>query len=371
MDTRTEKLASILVNYSCRLKKGEKVLISFNGHQAESLVKEIIKEVYKVGAIPYVNQSSPKIERQLLMGISEEQIKDMAKYDSLRMKDMDAYIGFSAIENSAEMSDVPQEKIELYNQLYTKPVHHDIRIANTKWVVLRFPTSAMAQMASMSSEAFEDFYYKVCTLDYAKMSNAMNPLKELMEKTDKVHIVGKGTDLTFSIKDIPVVKCDGDKNIPDGEVFTAPVRNSINGTLTYTCPSLYQGFTFENIKLTFKDGKIIEATSNNTEKLNKILDTDEGARYIGEFSFGVNPYITNPMKNILFDEKISGSFHFTPGNCYDTAPNGNHSAIHWDLVCIQTPKYGGGEIYLDDVLVRKDGLFVLEQLKCLNPENLM
>lgn len=371
MDTRTEKLASILVNYSCRLKKGEKVLISFNGHQAEPLVKEIIKEVYKVGAIPYVNQSSPKIERQLLMGISEEQIKDMAKYDSLRMKDMDAYIGFSAIENSAEMSDVPQEKIELYNQLYTKPVHHDIRIANTKWVVLRFPTSAMAQMASMSSEAFEDFYYKVCTLDYAKMSNAMNPLKEFMEKTDKVHIVGKDTDLTFSIKDIPVVKCDGDKNIPDGEVFTAPVRNSINGTLTYTCPSLYQGFIFENIKLTFKDGKIIEATSNNTEKLNKILDTDEGARYIGEFSFGVNPYITNPMKNILFDEKISGSFHFTPGNCYDTAPNGNHSAIHWDLVCIQTPEYGGGEIYLDDVLVRKDGLFVLEQLKCLNPENLM
>ncbi len=371
MDTRTEKLASILVNYSCRLKKGEKVLISFNGHQAEPLVKEIIKEVYKVGAIPYINQSSPKIERQLLMGISEEQIKDMAKYDSLRMKDMDAYIGFSAIENSAEMSDVPQEKIELYNQLYTKPVHHDIRIANTKWVVLRFPTSAMAQMASMSSEAFENFYYKVCTLDYAKMSNAMNPLKELMEKTDKVHIVGKGTDLKFSIRDIPVVKCDGDKNIPDGEVFTAPVRNSINGILTYTCPSLYQGFTFENIKLTFKDGKIIEATSNNTEKLNKILDTDEGARYIGEFSFGVNPYITNPMKNILFDEKISGSFHFTPGNCYDTAPNGNHSAIHWDLVCIQTPKYGGGEIYLDDVLVRKDGLFVLEQLKCLNPENLM
>lgn len=371
MDSRIEKLANTLVNYSCKLKKGEKVLISFNGSEAEPLVKQLIKEVYKVNAIPYINQSDSKIERQLLLGATEEQLKDMAKYDALRMKDMDAYIGFSAVENAFEKSDIPQEKIELYNQLYMNPVHFDIRIPKTKWVVLRFPTSAMAQMASMSSDAFEDFYYNVCTLDYAKMSIAMNPLKALMEKTDKVHIVGQGTDLTFSINDIPVIKCDGNMNIPDGEVYTAPVKDSVNGTLSYTCPSLYEGFTFENVKLTFKDGKIVEATSNNTTKMNKIFDTDDGSRYIGEFAIGVNPYITNPMKNILFDEKIRGSFHFTPGNSYSDAFNGNRSAIHWDLVCIQTPEYGGGEIYFDDVLIRKDGTFVLNELKCLNPENLI
>lgn len=369
MDLRLKKLANTLINYSCKLKKGEKVLIDFYG-DAEPLVKLLIKETYEIGAIPYVAQYNSKIEREILMNATEEQLKDMAKYDALRMKDMDAYIGFSAVDNAFEKSDVLHEKIDLYNRLYMNPVHFDIRVPKTKWVVLRFPTDAMAQMASKSSDAFEDFYYDVCTLDYAKMSKAMNPLKALMEKTDKVHIKGVGTDLTFSIKDIPVIKCDGEMNIPDGEIYTAPVKNSINGTLSYTCPSLYEGSVFENVKLTFKDGKIIEAVSNDTEKLNKIFDTDEGSRYVGEFAIGVNPYILEPMKNTLFDEKIMGSFHFTPGNSYEDASNGNRSAIHWDLVCIQTPEYGGGEIWFDNVLIRKDGRFVLPELECLNPENL-
>lgn len=370
MDLRIKKLANTLINYSCKLKKREKVLISFYGIEASDLVKQLIKETYAVGAIPYIDQRDKKIERELLMNITEQQLNDMAKYDKLRMKDMDAYIGFSAVDNAYELSDVPHEKTDIYNRLYMNPVHFDVRIPKTKWVVLRFPTMAMAQMASTSFEAFEDFYYDVCNLDYKKMSEAMNPLKTLMEKTDKVHIKGNNTDLTFSIKGMPAIKCDGNMNIPDGEVYTAPVKNSINGKLTYTCPSLYEGFTFENVSLTFKDGKIVEAVANNTDKLNKVFDTDEGSRYIGEFAIGVNPYIVNPMKNILFDEKIMGSFHFTPGNSYDDAFNGNRSAIHWDLVCIQTPQYGGGEIWFDDVLIRKDGRFVLSELECLNPENL-
>ena len=222
----------------------------------------------------------------------------------------------------------------------------------------------------MSTEKFEDFYFDVCNLDYSKMGKAMENLVEYLNRTDKVHIVGPGTDLTFSIKDIPSIPCAGDANIPDGEVFTAPVKDSINGTLQYNAPAVYQGFTFENIKLTFKDGKIIEATANDTKRINEVFDTDEGARYVGEFAIGVNPYVVTPMKDTLFDEKIMGSFHFTPGNCYDDAPNGNHSSIHWDLVCIQTPEYGGGEMYFDDVLVRKDGRFVVKELECLNPENL-
>ena len=223
----------------------------------------------------------------------------------------------------------------------------------------------------MSSDEFEDFYFKVCNLDYSKMSKAMDNLVKLMDKTDKVRIVGNGTDLTFSIKGIKSIKCDGKMNIPDGEVFTAPVKNSVNGVLSYNTPSLYSdGFTYENIKFEFKNGKIIDASCNDTKRINKILDTDAGSRYIGEFAIGVNPYITEPMKDILFDEKIMGSFHFTPGSCYDEAPNGNNSQIHWDLVCIQTKKYGGGEIYFDDKLIRKDGLFVIDSLKCLNPDKL-
>jgi aminopeptidase len=370
MDIRIERLADTLINYSCKLKKGEKVLINFYGSDCEALVKQLIKEAYKIGAIPYVAQYSAKVEREILIGATEEQIKDMARYDALRMKDMDAYIGFRANSNAYEMADVPYEKMNLYNRIYMQEVHYNIRINKTKWVVLRFPTDAMAQMASQSFEAFEDFYYDVCNLDYKKMSDAMDPLKALMERTDKVHIKGVGTDLTFSIKNIPAIKCDGEMNIPDGEIYTAPVKDSVNGTLSYTCPSLYEGFTFDNVKLTFKDGKIIEATSNNDERINKIFNTDEGARYIGEFAIGVNPYILNPMKNILFDEKIMGSFHFTPGNAYDDAFNGNRSSIHWDLVCIQTPEYGGGEIYFDDVLIRKDGRFVIAELAVLNPENL-
>ena len=257
-----------------------------------------------------------------------------------------------------------------YNKLYSHPVHHEIRVANTKWVILRYPNPSMSQLAGMSTEAFEDFYFNVCNLDYAKMYKAMDALKTLMDKTDRVRITAQNTDISFSIKGLNAVKCSGECNIPDGEIYTAPVKNSVNGRITYNAPSINQGLKFENVSLLFKDGKIVEATGNYTEKLNEIFDTDEGARYVGEFALGVNPYIDKPIGDILFDEKISGSIHFTPGQCYDEADNGNHSAIHWDLVLIQTPEFGGGEIYFDDVLIRKDGRFVIPELFALNPENL-
>jgi aminopeptidase len=195
----------------------------------------------------------------------------------------------------------------------------------------------------------------------------MDPLVQLLERTDKVQIKGPGTDLTFSIKNIPVIKCDGEKNIPDGEVYTAPVKDSVNGVIRYNTPSPHDGFVFKDMELTFEKGKIIKAVSNDSDRCNAIFDTDDGARYVGEFAFGVNPQIHDAMGDILFDEKIAGSIHFTPGASYDDAFNGNKSAVHWDLVLIQTPAYGGGEIYLDDVLVRKDGLFVIDELKGLNP----
>lgn len=369
VDPRITTLAHNLINYSCRLKEGEKVLIETIGLELP-LVKELVKEAYKVGAIPFVTIKNKSVDRALLMGATEEQMQMMAKYEAARMSDMDAYIGIRSGDNSSELSDVPSERMDLYFKYFWKEVHGKIRVPKTKWVVLRYPSPSMAQLANTSTEAFEDFYFNVCNLDYSKMSKAMDPLVELMNKTDKVRIVGKGTDLSFSIKDIPAVKCDGKMNIPDGEVYTAPVKDSVNGYITYNTPAEYQGFTYENIRLEFKDGKIVNATANDTERINKVFDTDEGARYVGEFAIGVNPYIVKPMKDTLFDEKIVGSIHFTPGSSYDDAFNGNKSAIHWDLVYIQTPEYGGGEIYFDDVLIRKDGRFVLPELEGLNPENL-
>ncbi|MFR4998007.1 MAG: aminopeptidase [Clostridium paraputrificum] len=369
-DPRFTKLAHNLINYSCRLKEGEKVLIEGIG-DCEALVKELVKEAYNAKAIPLVTLKNKEVDREILMGASKEQLELMAKYEAARMSDMDAYIGIRAGQNSAETSDVPSEKLSLYSKYFANPVHGEIRVPKTRWVVLRYPNYSMAQAANMSTEAFEDYYFNVCNLDYSKMSEAMDKLVALMERTDKVRLTAEGTDLTFSIKDIPAIKCAGEANIPDGEVYTAPVKNSVNGTITYNTPSLREGFTYENVKLTFKDGKIVEATANDTERINKVFDIDEGARYVGEFAIGVNPYILEPMKDTLFDEKITGSIHFTPGASYDDAFNGNKSALHWDLVLIQRPEYGGGEIYFDDVLIRKDGLFVIEELKCLNPENLI
>jgi aminopeptidase len=368
-DPRIETLAKNLITYSVQLQPGEKVLIENFGIQRE-LVTALVKEAYAAGGYPFVSLKDHTIDRALLMGAQEEQFEMMADFESNVMKNMDAYIGLRAGNNISEQSDVPDEKMKIHGNTIGKKVHRDIRVPKTKWVVLRYPTNSMAQLAKMSTEAFEEFYFNVCNLDYSLMDRAMDSLVDLMNNTDKVRLVGEGTDLSFSIKDIPAVKCAGRLNIPDGEVYSAPVKDSVNGVITYNTPSPYHGFTFENVKLTFKNGKIIEAEANNTERINKIFDTDEGARYVGEFAIGVNPHIQHPMQDILFDEKIDGSFHFTPGECYEDAYNGNHSNIHWDMVMIQRPEYGGGEIYFDDVLIRKDGRFVLPELEGLNPENL-
>ena len=368
MDLRVKQLADVLVNYSCNVQKNEKVLINYEGECCKPLVKQLIKNIYARGGMPYVEMRDSSVTREILLGATEEQMDFLNEYQLMQMKGMDCYIAIRAGSNTSELSDVPSDKLNMYYRK-TQPVL-DYRVNETKWVVLRYPNESMAQLAGTSLESFEDFYFEVCTLDYAKMSKAMDSLVELMNRTDRVHIKGPGTDLTFSIKDIPAIKCAGEMNIPDGEVYTAPVRESINGVISYNTPSEEQGFTYENIRFEIKDGKIIKAAANDNERINQLLDTDEVARYFGEFAIGVNPYILNPMKDTLFDEKIAGSFHLTPGMAYEDAPNGNDSAVHWDLVMIQRPEYGGGEIYFDDVLIRKDGLFTLPELMCLNPENL-
>ncbi|MED1801368.1 aminopeptidase [Brevibacillus porteri] len=366
LDPRFTKLANVLVNYSTNVQPGDNVLIDAMEVDA-ALIKELVKAVSRAGGHSFVNLRESSISRQLLLAGTEEQFRLEAEMDKERMEKMQACIIIEGGLNINEVSDVPDEQMKLATSFFKEV---SIVRLKKKWVYLRYPTPSMAQLANKSTEAFEQFYFDVCTMDYAKMAKAMQPLKELMERTDRVKITGPGTELTFSIKGIPSIPCPGHYNIPDGEVFTAPVRDSVNGVISFNTPSPYQGFTFEKVRLEFVDGKIVSATANDTERLNNILDTDEGARYIGEFALGVHPFIREPMQDILFDEKIDGSFHFTPGRCYDEASNGNKSNIHWDMVMIQRPEYGGGEIWFDDHLIRRDGRFLLPELAPLNPENL-
>ena len=368
IDPRFTQLAEGLIRFSTAMKKGERVLIdAFD--IPDAMVVALIRATRAAGAHPSVQIHRARITRELTLGADEIQYAPHAEVELARMKKMDAYIALRGSENIFEASDVPSARVQLVSRLM-KPVL-DHRVGKTKWVVLRWPSSSMAQQAAMSTEAFEDFYFRVCTLDYARMGPGMKALDDLMSATDRVHLKGPGTDLRFSIKGIGAQPCGGLRNIPDGEVFSCPVKDSVEGHVQYNAPSIYLGSSFDNIRLAFRQGRIVEATSSNTKRLNEILDSDPGARFIGEFALGFNPYILEPMRDILFDEKIAGSFHFTPGQAYDDCGNGNKSQVHWDMVCIQRPEYGGGEVWFDDKLIRKDGLFLPKALQKLNPEYLL
>jgi aminopeptidase len=369
LDPRAQKLAEILVNYSCRVTPGDHVLVEAVDTPPE-FVTALVQTIAKANGYPHVLLKTASVTRALMCAGTHEQWKKIASIERSQMEQMQCYIGVRGSCNISELSDVANDQQKLYESTLWKEVHHDVRVKKTRWVVLRWPNAAMAQLAQMSTESFEDFFFNVCTLDYAKMSLAMKPLQELMERTNQVRLVGPGTDLSFSIQGIPAISCDGRVNLPDGEVFTAPQRESIQGTIQFNTDTLYRGTTHQDVRLTFVNGAITSATSSNTKALLEVLDSDPGARYVGEFAIGFNPYCTRPMKDILFDEKIAGSIHLTPGACYDEASNGNQSDIHWDLVLRQTADVGGGEIWFDDVLVRKDGLFVLPELYALNPEKL-
>jgi aminopeptidase len=366
-DPRYTKLASLLVSYSTELKKNDRILLEMFDVPDEFAI-ELMRAVRKAGAIPLIEVRHSRITREVQRQTNEAHAALVRKVELFRMKQVQAYIAVRGADNTSESSDVPHDLMALYSKA-VRPVQ-DHRVNNTRWCVLRWPSPSMAQSANMSTEAFENFYFDVCTMNYPKMAKAMLPLQKRMNKTDRVHLKSPGTDLQFSIKGIGALLAEGKRNIPDGEVFTAPVKNTVQGYLQYNTPTLYAGTKFENVRLEFKDGKIVNATANNTRRLNEILDTDPGARYVGEFSLGFNPYILDPMCDILFDEKIAGSLHFTPGQAYEAADNGNRSAVHWDMVLIQRPEWGGGEVWFDGQLIRKDGKFLPKELQPLNPENL-
>jgi aminopeptidase len=366
-DPRYSKLARLLVSYSTGLKKGERILLDLTEVPDEFAV-ELMRAVRRVGATPLIEVRHTRINREVTMDTNEKHANLIREVELFRMKKVQAYIAVRGSLNANEGADVPSRQQALYARALRPLLNY--RVNRTRWVVLRWPSPSMAQAANMSTEAFEDFYFQVCTMDYRKMSRAIGPLQRRMARADRVELKAPGTDLAFSIKGIGAVPCVGLRNIPDGEVFSCPVRDSVNGVIQFNTPTLYAGTRFEQVRLQFRDGRVVEATSSHTRRLNEILDTDAGARYVGEFSLGFNPHILNPMCDILFDEKIAGSLHFTPGQAYQEADNGNRSAVHWDMVLIQRPEWGGGEIRFDGELIRKDGLFVPRDLQALNPARL-
>lgn len=367
-DPRNAQLAAVIVSHSLQVEPGEVVLIeAFD--LASGLPNDLVDAIHGAGGIPLLYLRSQALVRQLLRRGDEREVALRAEVELSQLQHAQAYVAIRAQDNVSELSDVPAEHVALNGRLLQKSM--DYRVNHTKWLILRYPTAAMAQQAGMSTPAFEDLYYRVCTLDYGRMAEAMGPLAERMRRTDQVRITGPGTDLRFSIRGIGVVPCEGRRNLPDGECFTAPVRDSVNGVITYNATSLYQGATYTDIRFVFEGGRIVQATGQPQDRLDALLGSDEGARYVGEFSLGFNPHLLSPIKDTLFDEKIAGSLHFTPGQAYGIADNGNRSQVHWDLVLIQRPEFGGGEVWFDGECVRKDGRFVAPELQGLNPERLL
>ena len=373
-DARLETLARHILTYSVQVGKGDRFNLQLTP-AAIPLGKAILEEAKRLGAFPYVDMIDEELQRLRMEivdpddgGFSEESLKCAVEWGLRKYQDLKANVAIRSYDNDMETSGVDPRKTRLVAR--TNVPLQDLIINQRKWVLFEYPTKGQAQKAGMSYDKFFDFVLDVSCVDYAQMRRDTEPLKARMARTDRVRLVGPGTDLSFSIQGIPIIPCCGEYNIPDGEIFTAPVRDSIHGTLAYNAPSIYWGKRFSDIRFTFVNGRIEQAScTGSQEDLDRILDSDPGARYVGEFAIGLNPRIREPFCNTLFDEKIFGSFHFTPGRCYDEAPNGNQSSVHWDLVCIQRPEYGGGEMWFDGELIRKDGLFVPEDLKSLNYGN--
>lgn len=354
-----------------RVEAGDKVLVEAFDIPTDFTV-ELVRSIVAAGGLPLVSTYHQPVLRALIGSASEAQMQFIAEVEKRRMEGVQCYAGLRGSHNVSEFADVSPERMALYEKHWMRTVHSEVRVRRTRWVVLRWPLPSMAQSAGMSTEAFEDFYFGVCAgVDYAAMERSMKPLEALMARTDRVRIVGPDTDLSFSLRGIGVVGCSGRRNIPDGECFSCPVRDSVEGSIRFNCQSLFRGTVFEGVRLRFRRGRIEQAeaaTPDLTRKLNQILDVDEGARHIGEWSLGFNPRILHPMRDTLFDEKIAGSFHLTPGQAYAEADNGNRSQIHWDMVCIQRPEYGGGTIEFDGTTIRRDGVFLLPELAALNPD---
>lgn len=364
-----QRLAAQFIDKTLALRPGENIWLEYQGANAESLALACRDKANALGAAVYFVDSGSQRTHMLVPDIAEQHTA-LAAGNLAIMQQMDAYIRICDDDDQLKLAADAEQK-----KLLARAVKDatEYRISNLRWLVISAPTLAFAKACGQTPEEFRQFYLDANLFDYEKMDDAVAPLAALMTASKDVHIKGKDTDIQFSIEGIPAISCTGKHNIPDGECFTAPVKDSVNGTILFG-PSVYQGAKFSSIWLRFENGKAVDAkagTDHETAELNRILDMDEGARYVGEFAIAFHPRILSPVGDILFDEKISGSLHMALGRCYANASNGNESLNHWDMVHIQRPEYGGGEIWMDSCLIRKDGLFIVPELKGLNPGELM
>jgi len=361
-DPRQKKLAKIMVDYSTGVKKGDIVMIEYADGTPVEFIRELQTRCLERGArYIRISRSDSDLVYNFYRRADADQLAYFPRHELEFMKQVDVYIGIGSPLNNRTLAGIPGEVLSARQRLL-RPIQEQ-RVEHSRWVITRYPTHSQAQEAGMSFEDFEDFYFRACNIDWAREARRQEKLKRLLKRSKSVRLLAPDTDLAFSIEGMPAIKCEGKRNLPDGEVYTAPVKDSAEGYIRYNTPSLYQGKLFRGIRFEVKKGRIVGAEAEaGGEHLAGILDTDRGARRFGEFSFGLNRAIREPMLSTLFDEKIAGSIHLTPGRAYGECDNGNRSAIHWDLVRIMRD----GEIYLDDRLVQKRGKFVLPELKPLN-----
>lgn len=351
-DQRLAKFADVLLEHSLNIKEGENVVIRA-GYLAKPLIDEFYRKTVDKGANTFVHILSDPQRKYFMENATPKQLENAnALYEGIYEK-ADAVLVIEAPENTKHLSNVSPRK----NMEYNKAISPVLKtIMNKRWVLTNYPVEAFAQDADMSLEEYEDFLFDAVLVDYEKMDRDMNKILDIFDTADTVRLVGKDTDLTFSIKGRKGTKCSGQNNVPDGEVYYSPVTNSANGHIYYEFPAIRYGNQVDGVRLEFKDGKIINARSASNEQfLNQMLDTDAGARYLGEFGIGLNYGIKKFIKNILFDEKIGGTIHLAAGNAYEGSGGDNISVLHWDMIKeLRT----NGEIYADGKLVQKNGIYL-------------
>lgn len=354
MDQRDEKLANILVHYSIKAKKGDKVIIDF--HEAgKTLALEVYKKLLDIGAFVYLEAKLDGFEHAYYKHASSEQINHVFDFEHEKPDEVDARVVIRSSFNSKEMSNIAPEKIAARRKTMQPFLN---KYVEKRWILTYYPSHGMAQEADMSLEEYKEFYFKTCLLDWESVKESQEKLKNAIDDGKVMRVVGEKTDITLSMEGRDGIKCCGEHNMPDGEVFYAPVETQVNGHVYFDLPSIFSGKEVKGIYLEFENGKIIKATAEkNQELLHAILSTDEGSKYLGEVGIGTNFQITKPTKEILFDEKIGGSIHMAVGRAYKEGGGQNESAIHWDMIKDLRKK---GEIYIDGKLIQKNGKFLLD-----------
>lgn len=365
-DPRVEKLADVLVSYSVTVRPGDKVLIR-GGTQAEPLLKAVYAKVLQAGGHPLMLLSLPGMDELLYRHASDEQLQYIHAPQKLILETYDVSIGIRSAENTKALSGVDPAKMVLQRQAgaeLMKTYFKRSASGELRWTGTLFPTNAYAQDAEMSLSDYEDFVYGACMPDmddpvghWRRFSAWQQQIVDWLKGKERVHVVGPETDLHLKISDRVFMNSDGKRNMPSGEVFTGPVEDSVNGHVHFSYPAIVAGREVTGIRLQFADGRVVKASAEKNEDfLLQTLETDEGARYVGEFAIGTNKGITRFTRQILFDEKISGSFHMALGAGYPETGSKNQSAIHWDMICDMRD---GGEIWVDDELLYKDGEFAI------------